>query len=115
LGSTTLHFYVAHPERPKKVLLLRGDAEALEELGVEALFELLFKRIGFRLRLGAVMPTIGERLGRVNHALAFLAPPMNHQLVIVGESDFIDAGRCLPALATKRDVSIAHFQNRYLT
>ncbi len=95
--------------------LPRRDADALEEFGIEALFDLLLQVIRFRigLRLRAILPAIRERFGSVNHAFAFLAPPVDHQLVIVRESDFVDAGRSLAAFARERDVSIAHFQIIY--
>jgi hypothetical protein len=85
---------------------------------VEAFLQFFFERIGLRdllLRRGrrAILPAVRQRLGGVYHPLAFLAPPVDYQLVVVREPDFVDAGRRLTALAAERNVSITHVLDRY--
>src|SRR5271157_1045904 len=57
---------------------------------------------------GAVAPAIGERHGSVDHPLALLTPPVDHQLVSVAQAHLVDARGRLAASAQKRKSTIAH-------
>jgi hypothetical protein len=55
-----------------------------------------------------VLPALGQRLGSVDHSFALLAPPVDYQLVIVGQTHLVDARGRLAAFATKRKMTISH-------
>jgi hypothetical protein len=52
-------------------------------------------------RAGALPPAFSQRLGHVDHLLTFRTPPVDHQVVFVGEADLGDPVGSLAALAVQ--------------
>jgi hypothetical protein len=74
----------------RRLSIRKPDPDAIEKLLVEH---------GRIFPARALPPTIGERLARIHGLLAVLAPPVNHQFPFVGDTHFVDPGRCGPTSA----------------
>jgi len=85
--------------------LLPSDPHFFQELRIEGRSQGFFRDLmaGLdRSHRRAIAPAVCEGFGGVDHPLAFFAPPMNYDLVVVGQADLIDTARDLAASAAER-------------